>query len=88
MKREQIQNFLKAISDPTRSRILNLLKKGELCACQIHPKLRINQNLSSHHLKVLKNLSLITSRRKGVKIIYSRNEKEIKSYKEIIFKTI
>jgi len=75
-----IPKYLKTLAEPKRLAILAFLKKGERCACEIHPKLKLPQNLSSHHLKVLKDLGLLNSRREGNKIIYSRNERTIKAY--------
>jgi ArsR family transcriptional regulator len=75
-----IDKFLSCIAEPNRLAILQFLKKGEKCACEIHPKLKLPQNLSSHHLKTLKDLGLLKSRRVGTSIIYSRDEKTIKDY--------
>ncbi|MBU0546718.1 MAG: metalloregulator ArsR/SmtB family transcription factor [Patescibacteria group bacterium] len=71
-------DFLKVISEKNRFLLLCLLKKGEMCVCEIWQHLNLPQNLVSHHLKVLKNFGLISSRREGVKIIYSLNQKDIK----------
>jgi ArsR family transcriptional regulator len=87
-KKSNIKEYLNAISEPNRLAILGFLKYGEKCACEIHPKLKLPQNLSSHHLKVLKDLDLLKSRREGTKILYSRNEKIIKNYQLLLTKTI
>lgn len=83
-----IKSYIKAISEPNRLKILEFLKDSEKCACEIHPKLKLPQNLSSHHLKVLKDLKLLKSRRNGNKIIYERNENVIKRYQSELTKTI
>ena len=75
-----IKKYLVTISEPNRLKILGLLKSGEKCACKIHPKIKLPQNLTSHHLKVLTNIDLLKSRREGTNIIYSRNEDIIKLY--------
>lgn len=75
-----IKEYLSVISEPNRLAILGLLKGGERCACEIHPNLKLPQNLSSHHLGILKKMNLLKSRRKGTKIFYSRNEDIIKDY--------
>jgi ArsR family transcriptional regulator len=83
-----LKEYLTTIAEPNRLAILSFLKDGEKCACEIHPKLKLPQNLSSHHLKILKDLKLLKSRRDGNKIIYSRNEEVIKNYQSLLTKTI
>lgn len=83
-----IKKYLTTIAEPNRLAILKFLKDGERCACEIHPKLKLPQNLSSHHLKILRDLKLLKSRREGLKIIYSRNEEVIKSYQLALTETI
>lgn len=87
-KKIDIKKYLNILNEPNRLAILSFLKDGEKCACEIHPKLKLPQNLSSHHLKVLKDLNLLKSRRDGNKIIYSRNEKVIKNYQLELTKII
>ncbi len=88
IKSVDIKKYLIAISELNRLEILQFLKKGEKCACEIHPKLKLPQNLSSHHLKVLKDLGLLKSRREGTKIIYSRNEEAIWHYQSALTQKI
>jgi len=83
-----IKKYLNTLAEPNRLAILSFLKDGEKCACEIHPKLKLPQNLSSHHLKVLKDLGLLKSRREGTKILYSRNEKVLKNYQLELTKII
>ncbi|MCX6754281.1 MAG: metalloregulator ArsR/SmtB family transcription factor [Candidatus Nomurabacteria bacterium] len=83
-----LKEYLTTIAEPNRLAILSFLKDGEKCACEIHPKLKLPQNLSSHHLKILKDLKLLKSRRDGNKIIYSRNEDVIKHYQSELTKQI
>ena len=85
---KSIKKYLDAIAEPNRLSILKFLKDGEKCACEIHPKLKLPQNLSSHHLKVLKDIGLLKSRREGLKIIYSRNEDVIKNYQLALTETL
>jgi ArsR family transcriptional regulator len=87
-KKLNLKKYLNIIAEPNRLAILSFLKKGEKCACEIHPKLKLPQNLSSHHLKVLKDLKLLKSKRDGVKILYSRNEEVIKNYQSALTETI
>jgi ArsR family transcriptional regulator len=87
-KKIDIKKYLNSLAEPNRLAILSFLKDGERCACEIHPKLKLPQNLSSHHLKVLKHLDLLKSRRDGTKVLYSRNEKVIKNYQSLLTKII
>lgn len=87
-KKIDINKYLNTLTEPNRLAILSFLKDGEKCACEIHPKLKLPQNLSSHHLKVLKDLDLLKSRRDGNKILYSRNEEIIKNYQSELTKQI
>lgn len=84
----KLETYLKTISDENRLAILNLLKRGPLCVCEIFPALNIPQNLTSHHLKVLKDSELVSNERNGTNIIYSRNKKKIKQYQKLLAKTI
>jgi len=72
--------FLRVISQRNRLRILCILKKREMCVCEIWQFLDLPQNLVSHHLKVLKDLGLISSKKVGLKIFYKLNQKVIKKY--------
>jgi ArsR family transcriptional regulator len=60
----------KAISDPTRLKILYLLQDGELCVCEIFTALEKPQSTISHHLNVLKNSGFIKGQKEGVWIHY------------------
>lgn len=62
--------LFKALAHPTRIQILDLLKDGELCVCEIYEDLELNQSNISQHLKVLKDQDLVTSRKEGVKVLY------------------
>jgi ArsR family transcriptional regulator len=60
----------RALSDPTRLRILSLLLAGELCVCDIVSALRISQPAASRHLAYLKRAGLVEARRDGLWIHY------------------
>ena len=79
-----IKKYLAAIAEPNRFAILHLLKQGEKCACEIHPELHLAQNLSSHHLKVLKDAGVVKSRRRGTQVLYSRDDEAIRRYQSAV----
>jgi ArsR family transcriptional regulator, arsenate/arsenite/antimonite-responsive transcriptional repressor len=68
--------IFKALSDETRLRIYLLLGKGELCVCQIQVALAVTQTKISRHLTVLRHAGLVTARREGLWIYYSRAEQD------------
>ena len=77
-------NFLRVISEENRIKILCLLKKEEMCVCNIWQYLGMSQNLTSHHLKILKEFGVISSRREGLKVFYKLNEKVVKKYLKLL----
>lgn len=68
-----IQHTLKAISDPVRRQILELLKPGRLSAGQIAEAFPISAAAISKHLSVLKDADLIRDTREGKFIYYELN---------------
>lgn len=67
---ERTAEILKALSDPTRLRIMSLLRHGELCVCDLMEALQIPQSTISRHLTVLKNANWVTGRRSGKWMYY------------------
>jgi len=68
-----LQNTLRALSDPTRREILNLLKQGTLSAGEIVEHFDITAAAISRHLSVLKEADLIRDERRGKFIYYDLN---------------
>ena len=68
-----IQNSMKALADPTRRTILNLLKKRSLSAGEIAGHFDMSLPAVSKHLAVLKEADLIRDRRNGKYIYYELN---------------
>ena len=68
-----LQQTLKALSDPTRREILNLLKAGKLSAGEITEHFDITAAAISRHLSVLKEADLIWDTRDGKYIFYELN---------------
>lgn len=68
-----IQNTMKALADPTRREILNMLKAGDMKAGDIASAFDISDAAISRHLSVLKDAELIHDRRDGKCIIYELN---------------
>ena len=69
--------LVSVLLEPQRIKILRLLRGGELCVCEIERSLGIAQNLVSHHLRVLREAGLVTARKEGQFVHYSRVEERI-----------
>jgi ArsR family transcriptional regulator len=63
-----------ALSDPTRLEILEFLRAGEKCVCEIIPHVRLIQPVVSRHLKILKDCGLVRDRKDGTRRLYSITE--------------
>src|SRR5260221_3154387 len=64
---------LQALSDPTRRKIVEMLKQRDLTAGEIAAAFEMTAPSVSHHLAILKNAELIMAQRKGQFIVYSLN---------------
>jgi len=72
-----VSQTFKALSDPTRIRILNLLCTGEHSVNDIAETLNLSQSSVSHQLRFLKNLRLVKFRRAGTTLYYSENDDHV-----------
>lgn len=63
----------KALADPTRRRILELLRDGDLTAGELAGHFDISKPSLSHHLATLKSAGLVSDERRGQSIVYSLN---------------
>ena len=79
-------DFLRIIAEDNRLKILCLLKDGEKCVCEIWQFLDLPQNLTSHHLRVLKDFGLVSSRQEGLKVFYKLNQKVTEKHLKILNK--
>jgi ArsR family transcriptional regulator len=65
--------IFKALADENRIRILNLLRSGELCGCDIESVLGVKQSNTSRHLNRLKIAGIIVSKKKSQWVYYRLN---------------
>ncbi|MBC1456413.1 ArsR/SmtB family transcription factor [Listeria newyorkensis] len=63
--------FFKAISDSKRLQIVDMLSRGELCACDLLDYFDFTQPTLSHHMKILVSSGIVRSRRSGTWHYYS-----------------
>src|SRR5215203_323870 len=69
----------RALGDPTRVRILDVLSHGELCVCDLAAVLSLSQSAVSHQLRLLRGLRLVRARRAGRIVFYSLDDQHIMS---------
>ena len=60
---------LKALAQPTRLKILELLRNGERCICEIIPAIKGEQSNISRHISLMQKSHLVTTRKDGVKVM-------------------
>lgn len=63
--------LLKALANPTRLKMINLLQMRELSECEIIAALDLTQPTASHHLNILENVGVVNDRREGKWVFYS-----------------
>jgi len=74
-----VSQTFKALSDPTRLRILHLLFQGEHSVNEITERLSLLQSTVSHQLRFLKNLRLVKFRKEGTTVYYSCDDEHVNS---------
>lgn len=69
---ERTTAVLKALADPTRRAIVELIRRRgeETCVCELEGHFEVAQSTLSHHLKVLREAGLIESRSEGVRTLH------------------
>ncbi|NDI35150.1 ArsR/SmtB family transcription factor [Chengkuizengella sediminis] len=72
-----VSQTFKALSDPTRIRIIHLLVNQEYSVNEISEKLGLLQSTVSHQLRFLKNLRLVKYRRAGTTMYYSHDDEHV-----------
>ena len=73
MNYKEISQYLKVIADSSRLEILDLLSCGELCACDLLEHFSFSQPTLSHHMKILVDNELVSTRKDGTKRMYRLN---------------
>jgi len=73
----KVEKISKAISDKNRIKILNYLIKGSQNVSTISDKIDIEENLASHHLRILSNLNIIKGTKRGREVIYTINRSKL-----------
>jgi len=69
--------ILKAIAQPTRMKIIEFLKDGERCVCEIFPAIDEEQSNTSRHLNMMQGSGILARRKEGIKIMYRLKHPEV-----------
>ena len=72
-----LAEMFKALSDPTRLRIVSLLAETELCVCDLATALDMGQSAVSHQLRTLRDMRLVRWRREGRRIFYALDDEHV-----------
>lgn len=70
-------DLLKALGQPTRLKILELLLDGERCVCEIFPAIKGEQSNISKHLGFLRSQGIVVAERRGMRVFYRLADKRI-----------
>ena len=84
MEHSRVSLICKALSDPNRLQVIQILTGGEQCACELLEQLQITQPTLSHHMKTLEDCGLVSSRRKGKWSHYSLNSDQWTAFRDYI----
>ena len=74
---ERLALTYKALGDPTRLKMVMALSGGEMCVCDLAAFLGLTESAVSHHLRRLKDLALVKSRREGQILYYSLDDDHV-----------
>jgi DNA-binding transcriptional ArsR family regulator len=74
---QDLSEVFRALGDGSRVQILDAISREELCVCDISAILGMSSSAVSHHLRTLRNLRLVRSRRDGKKVYYSLRDSHV-----------
>ncbi len=76
--------ILKAIAQPTRLKIIEFLRNGEKCVCEIFPAIAEEQSNTSRHLNIMQGCGILQRRKDGIKIMYRLKHPEVLSILDLV----
>ena len=76
--------ILKALAQPTRLKIIDFLRDGERCVCEIFPAIGEEQSNTSRHLNMMLAAGVLSRRKDGLKIYYAIKHREILEIIDIV----
>lgn len=76
---KQLATLLGLMADPTRLRIIAALDAAELCVCDLSTTVGISESAASHHLKLMRELAIVRTRRDGRRMYYALDDEHVTS---------
>ena len=80
----RLERVFHALSDLKRLRIVEILRSGESCVCDLAGSLEIRQSLLSFHLRTLRDAGLVTDRKEGRWVHYALNEEVLEEARDYV----
>ncbi len=80
--------MLKAMAQPTRLKIIEFLRDGERCVCEIFPAIGEEQSNTSRHLNMMQAAGVLSRRKEGLKIFYAIKHTEILEIVDIVTRIV
>ncbi len=77
-------DILKALAQPTRLKIIDFLRDGERCVCEIFPAINEEQSNTSRHLNMMLSAGVLSRRKDGLKIYYAIKHPELIEVLDIV----
>jgi ArsR family transcriptional regulator len=84
-KVESLASVLKIVAEPSRLKLMCILRKGEHCVCEIMEHVDLSQSLISHHLKDLREAKVVSDEKRGLRVYYNLTDKG-KNITDLLFK--
>jgi ArsR family transcriptional regulator len=84
LNNENFALISKALSDPNRLQIIQMITDQERCACKLLEHFNISQPTLSHHMRILSDCNLIQTRKEGKWSHYSMNMETMEGYKNYV----
>jgi ArsR family transcriptional regulator len=78
-----LSELFRALADETRTKILHLLAQQELCVCDLAYLLDMSLPAVSHHLRLLKSMRLVRSRRDGKQVFYALDDDHVRALLQV-----
>ncbi len=85
---EREAEFFRALAHPIRLRLLDLLADGGRCACELQPKLDLDQSTIARHLATLRRAGVLRTWKDGVRVVYELADERLLQIRETVSKLI